>query len=150
MDTLWQDLRFASRLLRRNPGFTVVAVITLALGIGANTAIFNLVNGILLRPLPVASPEQIVALAVMNSERSSLGPVSYPNFEDLRDRNDVLGGLAVHRFAPLNLTSAAAMSTSGVISYRAITSISWVSKPPWAAPFHLKKIVHLAPIRWWC
>ncbi|HKQ75465.1 MAG TPA: ABC transporter permease [Blastocatellia bacterium] len=79
MNTIWQDLRYGARMLIKNPGFTLVAVITLALGIGANTAIFSVVNGILLRPLPYHEPERIVTL--LNNGQY---PVSPANFLDFR------------------------------------------------------------------
>ncbi len=79
METLWQDLRYSARMLVKNPGFTLIAVITLALGIGATTAIFSVVNGVLLRPLDYHDPQQIVTL--LHKGRS---PVSPANFMDLR------------------------------------------------------------------
>jgi predicted permease len=90
-DEMFQDLRHGVRMLLKNTGFTAVAVFCLALGIGANTAIFGLIHAAFLRPLPAAEPERIVTLA-----RVSDMAISYPDYAFLRDSNDVLSGLAAH------------------------------------------------------
>ena len=103
MDSLIKDIRYAVRGLIKRPGFVAIAVITLALGIGANTAIFSLVNTVLLRSLPVDRPGEIVSVAVRGKD-DSLSAFSYPNYKDFRDRNEVLSGLLVYRFVPLSLS----------------------------------------------
>jgi macrolide transport system ATP-binding/permease protein len=103
MDSLIKDIRYAVRSLLKRPGFVAIAVITLALGIGANTAIFSLVNTVLLRSLPVDRPGEIVSIAVRGKD-DSMSAFSYPNYKDFRDRNDVLSGLLVYRFVPLSLS----------------------------------------------
>ncbi|MCM3901006.1 MAG: ABC transporter permease [Pyrinomonadaceae bacterium] len=103
MTTLYKDIRYAIRSFAKHPGFAAIAVITLALGIGANTAIFSLVNTVLLRPLPVPQPEQIVSVALRGKGDSILA-FSYPNYKDFRDRNQVLSGLLLYRFAPISLS----------------------------------------------
>ncbi|HYY56002.1 MAG TPA: ABC transporter permease [Pyrinomonadaceae bacterium] len=97
MSTFWQDLRYGARMLLRKPGFTVVAVITLALGIGANTAIFTVVNAVLLRSLPYAQPEQLVRIGGTNLQRNkTLGTLSPQDFYDWRDRNTVFESIAAY------------------------------------------------------
>ena len=100
---MMKDIRYAIRSLIKRPGFVAVAVITLALGIGANTAIFSLVNTVLLRSLPVERPGEIVSVAV-RAKDDSMSALSYPNYKDFRDRNDVLSGMLVYRFVPLSLS----------------------------------------------
>jgi predicted permease len=103
VEALARDLRYGLRMLARSPGFTAVAVVSLALGIGANTAIFSLVNAALLRPLPVERPEQMMSLT--NAVETRMFPTfSYPNYKDIRDRNDVFRGLIAYRFAPLSVS----------------------------------------------
>jgi putative ABC transport system permease protein len=96
--TLTQDLKYGWRMLARNPGFTAVAVLTLALGIGANTAIFSLVNGVFLRPLAYKDPGQLVFVAATNRARGIKATVtSYPDFADWRAQNHVFSALAAYR-----------------------------------------------------
>src|SRR5207245_6351510 len=91
-----QDIRFGLRMLRKNPGFTAVAVLTLALGIGANTAIFSIINGVLLKPLPYPQPDQLVTLWESSPQRGvEQERVSGPNYLDWRAQNTALSDMAV-------------------------------------------------------
>jgi len=101
------ELRHAFRAIFKRPAFALVAIVTLALGIGANTAIFSLVNTVLLRPLPVDQPQQIVSVAIRGKD-DSMSAFSFPNYRDFRDRNDALSGLLVYRFVPLSLSRGGA------------------------------------------
>jgi putative ABC transport system permease protein len=94
--TLWQDIRYGSRMLAKNPGFTAVAVLTLALGVGATTAIFSVVYGVLLQPLPFPHPEQIVRLWELNAQGGRTD-FADPNFTDLRSQSHSMQGMAEYR-----------------------------------------------------
>jgi len=99
----WRDICFGARLLRRSPGFTSVAVLTLALGIGGNTAIFSIVNGVLLNPLPFPHPDRLVALHESKSNFEN-GSISYPNFLDWRKDNRTFSWMAVGRRWSFSMT----------------------------------------------
>ena len=114
MLTLWQDLRFAMRVLQKAPGFSAVAILTLALGIGANTAVFSVVNGVLLNPLPYPHPERLAAVAETFPPFPEAS-ISYPNFLDWTRMNHTFEGLAAYRQTNFNLTgSGEAQRLSGV------------------------------------
>ncbi|MEO6723823.1 MAG: ABC transporter permease [Blastocatellia bacterium] len=106
MNTFWQDLRYGARMLFKNPGFTLVAIITLALGIGANTAIFSVVNAALLRPLPYKQPEQLL-MVYSRTSRDARNPVTYPDLLDWRAQNHSFAHLSAVTPQSVNLTGRA-------------------------------------------
>jgi DNA-binding MarR family transcriptional regulator len=104
MDRLRQDLVVSFRRLRKSPGFTAAAIVTLALGIGANATIFSVVNAIVLRPLAVHNPDELVFLNTRLSNKEEFPTQSYPNYRDYRDQNQSLAGLAAYRFVPISIS----------------------------------------------
>ncbi len=105
MNAFVQDLRYAARLLVRSPSFTVIAAATLALGIGANTAIFSVVNAVLLKPLPYPHPEQLLRIRESSPQFGTMS-VAYPNFLDWRSDNRTLQGIAASRHSELTLSGS--------------------------------------------
>src|SRR5881409_3251369 len=110
LDTVLRDLKYTFRMLARTPGFTAVAVLTLALGIGANTAIFSLMDQVLLRLLPVRDPQQLVVLSApgrnegtTHNDSGTRFPISNPTYQELRDGASVFDGLLAHRQARVHL-----------------------------------------------
>ncbi len=106
MDRLFQDLIVSFRRLRSSPGFTVAAILTLALGIGANTTIFSLVNAVVFRPFGVERQKELVFFN-MHTAKAEFPSTSYPDYKDYHDRNTVLSNLALYRIAPMNLSRGA-------------------------------------------
>ena len=100
LETLWQDIRFGWRMLRKSPGFTTVAVLTLALGIGANTAIFSFVDALFLKPLAVSKPEQLVRVYAKGPSGHYGAGFSYPEFTRMRDHNSSFAALSVETERP--------------------------------------------------
>src|SRR5918992_1910852 len=105
METLWQDIRYGVRMLLRKPGFTLIAVVALALGIGANSAIFSVVNTVLLRPLPYKDPDRL--MMVWEDDTKGGYPRDTPaaaNYIDWRDQNQVFEGMAAIADQSFNMT----------------------------------------------
>jgi predicted permease len=104
METLWQDIRFGFRILFKSPAFTIVAALSLALGIGANTAVFSIINASLLKPLPVEEPERLASVFTTDTKNPGNLPTSHLNYVDYRDQNQVFSGLLAYTFAQVSLT----------------------------------------------
>src|SRR3984893_3339627 len=106
--TLWKDLRYGVRMLAASPGFTIVAILSLAIGIGANCAIFSFADALLLRPLPVARPGEILTVgspAPLEALSASTLVSSYRDYVDIRDRNRSFGGLAAFTYLTAGFAS---------------------------------------------
>jgi putative ABC transport system permease protein len=113
-DEVLQDVRYALRVLRLSPGFTAIAVLSLALGIGANTAIFSLINAVMLKTLPVSHPEELVEIVMKGEDPYSTNPL----WEQVRDRKDVFSGAFAYSPNRLNLAAGGEVRNA---------SASWVS-----------------------
>jgi putative ABC transport system permease protein len=105
MNTIFQDLRYATRMMRKSAGFTFVMIATLALGIGANAAMFSLTDRVLLQRLPVSNPDQLAVLVTRSpAESEGDDSFSYPMYQDLRDRNNVFSGVIARGGSPMNVS----------------------------------------------
>ena len=105
MDNLLQDVRYGLRMLVKNPGLTAVAAISLALGMGANTTIFSLINTAFLRPLPVEKPDELVMIYTSDFSGPAHGSSSYPDYLEIRDKTGVLSGVLASSVQPLSMSS---------------------------------------------
>src|SRR5438270_4997744 len=102
MTSLWQDLRYGLRLSVHRPAFSVMVVLTLALGIGANAALFSVVNGVLLNPLPFPQSDQLVSFH-QSKPNFDMGAIPYPNFVDLQKENRTFSAMAISRGSAFSL-----------------------------------------------
>ncbi len=144
------DLRFAFRQLAKNPGFTIIATLALALGIGANTAIFSVVNAVLLKPLPFPAPNEIVAVGQIDTREQGLSPsldsMCYPDFFDLRNQNRTFSNLAVYRNRTVRTDRRTRSAKRARRKSRAPNFLMFLgSNRSWVAPFHRAG----RTTRWW-
>src|SRR5438309_1467632 len=105
MNTLWQDLRYGARMLLKSPSISIVVILALALGIGANTAIFSVINSVLLRPLPYDQADRLLFLNERSRVMDEMS-ISYPNFTDWRNQNHVFEKIGVYNRGSYNLTGS--------------------------------------------
>jgi predicted permease len=136
MPALLQDVRFALRMLLKSPAFAIIAILTLAIGIGANTALFSVVNGVLLNPLPYAKSGQLVAINERNGTQAQ-APISYLNFLDWQSQNKTFSSMAMYRHEDYNLTGhGAALRVNGfMISAQFLSTLA--VHPAWGRDFNL-------------
>ena len=150
IDGLGRDVRDGVRSLARRPAFTAVAVVSLALGIGANTAIFSLVNAIFLRESPIERPEEVVNL-YLHQASFAYSSFSYPDFEDVRDgTTEVFSHIGGSQFAPAHIDRAEGGGV-GIVPAEAVTGNylrCWGSRPPSDAPCCRATTSRAAGTRW--
>src|SRR4029453_2009053 len=128
MDTLLLDLKYSLRSLRRSPGFTLATVAILGLGIGANAAIFSLVNAVLLRPpAGVQDPGRLVALYTSDFSGPRFGSSSYPDYREFRNRTEAFEGLAAHTLQPVSVSTGSrserAIAVEATANYFAVLGV---------------------------
>ena len=115
MERLWQDLRYGFRMLLKSPGFTVVAILSLALGIGANTAIFSVLNSFLFAPLPIERPTELVSIFTTDTKNPGNLPVSHWNFKDFREKNAVFTDVTGYTFTGASMVVGKDTTGVGII-----------------------------------
>jgi len=137
LEVLWQDLRYAGRRLRKTPGFTAVAISIMGIGIGANTAIFSLINGAFLRPpLPYRNPSETVRIYSLEPGSSRPSSISYPDFLNFRDQSDLfVDTAATNDGIFVNILTEDGAETFVGRPFRRISFRSWISLLLWAAAF---------------
>src|SRR5262249_21148506 len=124
MQNLFQDLRYGVRMLLKSPGFTVVAALALMLGIGANSAIFSVVNAVILRPLPYEESERLVFLSERSPQLEGMS-ISWPNYQDWRAQNQVFEQIGVYNRQSYNLTGTGEPERiiAGQVSYELFSAL---------------------------
>ena len=138
------DLRYAFRQLLKNPGFTAVVVLTLALAIGANTAIFSVINGVLLNPLPYPQPEQLITLH-QSKPNFATGAIPYPNFRDWQKENQTFSAMAISRGTSFSLLGAGEPSRWMGGGFRRCSFPCWASSLHWGVTLRRAKMNAVSP-----
>lgn len=136
MRNLLQDLRFAVRQLRKSPGFALTTIVTLALGIGATTAMFSLINTVLLRPLPFPEPDRLMIASPIDRTAVKSGvptSISYPDFFDWRSRQHSFDAIASYHRESHTLTGQGSPRSWSPTLFLRISSVCWASIRCWAA-----------------
>jgi hypothetical protein len=130
MTSFWQDVRYSLRMIVKTPGFAIIAILTLALGIGANTTIFSWINSTLLNPIPgLANPQEVVALSLSRPSESPF-LFTYPDVVAMRDGQRSFAGITANGTVPMSLTSR---NASGAQWRPPTISRFWAYGPPWDA-----------------